>query len=407
MSQSAVTSTTQDFLDIHDITNDLVFMKDGSAAAILAVNAMNFSLLAEEEQDAVIYAYASLLNSLNFQIQINIQSRTKDATVYLDLLKKQEDTITSVDKRKRIARYREFVGQLIQERNVLDKKFYVIIPAGALEMGLIPPQSVLPGSKAFDINSIEKSVLLEKALGLLDPRVDHLVGQFGRIGLYARRIATQEIIQNFYTNYNPEAVEGQQITDSEDYTTPLVQASLFSATLQNRNQTIKQFSQNPEASLAETASAEVKTNVEVAPMPEIEETAAIAVIEPIEAINADPIIAPITEEISEAPTQSDFATTILPLEQIEPAQVEPAFTEPLAQNSLPPLLEQSALSEPESLTPPILEPVALPQSASEPEVSSQPPVASIFQTAFAPPQPTQPTQTAQSAYSLPPLPEIT
>ena len=243
MPQPAITSTTQDFLDIYDITNNMVFMKDGSAAAIMLVSAMNFSLLAEEEQDAVIYAYAALLNSLNFQIQINIQSKTKDATAYLDLLKAREEEASSLDKRKRIGRYREFVGQLIQERNVLDKKFYVIVPAAALELGIVAPQSLLPGTANFDISTIEKSTLLEKAAGVLGPRIDHLVGQFNRIGLFGRPLTTQEIIQNFYSNYNPEAVEGQQITDSGDYTTPMVQASMFNASMQNRQQTIAQFTQ--------------------------------------------------------------------------------------------------------------------------------------------------------------------
>jgi hypothetical protein len=241
MSQPAITSTTQDFLDIFDITNDMVFMKDGSAAAILIVSAMNFSLLAEEEQDAVIYAYAALLNSLNFQVQINIQSKTKDATAYLDLLRIREEEASSQDKKKRISRYREFVGQLIQERNVLDKKFYVVLPAAPIELGIVPPQSMIPGGAQLDMASIEKNTLLEKAAGVLQPRVDHLIGQFNRIGLYARQFSTQEIIQNYYNNYNPEAVEGQQITDTSDYTTPLVQASVFGASVKNRQQVIQQF----------------------------------------------------------------------------------------------------------------------------------------------------------------------
>ena len=255
MSQPAITSTTQEFLDIYDITNDMVFMKDGSAAAILLVSAMNFSLLAEEEQDAVIYAYAALLNSLNFQIQINIQSKTKDATAYLELLKVQEDEAASPDKKRRIGRYREFVGELIQERNVLDKKFYVVIPAQPVELGIITPQSILPGGAKLDVSTIDKNILLEKAAGILQPRVDHLIGQFNRIGLYARRFATQEIIQNYYVNYNPEAVEGQQITDTNDYTTPLVQASVFGASVKNRQQVIQQFTHD----LAEAEKGALKT----------------------------------------------------------------------------------------------------------------------------------------------------
>lgn len=226
-------STTQQFLDIYDITNNFVIMKDGTVSVILTVDAMNFGLLAEEEQDAIMYAYAGLLNSLNYPIQIIVQSRTKDVTAYLKLLQEQEAITENDTMRKRIGMYREFVGNLIHERNVLDKKFYVVIPAAALELGFMTASSVLPGKSSFDIKSIERSVILEKAQNLLDPKRDHLIAQFARIGLYSRQLNTQEIIQLFYVRYNPEAAEGQQIGESNMYTTPLVRASVQESAMYN------------------------------------------------------------------------------------------------------------------------------------------------------------------------------
>lgn len=226
MPADIISSTTQQFLDIHDITNNFVIMKDGTVSVILTVDAMNFGLLAEEEQDAIMYAYAGLLNSLNYPIQILIHSQTKDVTVYLQLLKDQEEGAASDTMRRRIRQYREFVGNLIHERNVLDKKFYVTIPATALELGIAGASGILPGQNKFDISQIERSVLLEKAQNLLDPKRDHLISQFARIGLFSRQLTTQEIIQLFYVRYNPEAIEGQQIAESRSYTAPLVQASI-------------------------------------------------------------------------------------------------------------------------------------------------------------------------------------
>jgi hypothetical protein len=221
-----ISSTTQQYLDIYDVSNDILILKDGSTALILTVSAMNFGLLAEPEQDAIMYAYAGLLNSLNYPIQIVIRSQTKDVTNYLQLLKDEEDSTTSDIKRNWIARYRQFVGELIKERNVLDKKFYVSIPATSLEMGLLPPSSVLPGVSQIDISKIERSIILEKAREVLEPKRDYLIQQFGRIGLQSRQLKTQEIIQLFYLSYNPEAAEGQQITDTSSYTTPLVSAGM-------------------------------------------------------------------------------------------------------------------------------------------------------------------------------------
>lgn len=225
MAQQPLSSTTQTYLDIHDITNDLVIMKNGTTSLVLSVDAMNFGLLAEEEQDSIIYAYAGLLNSLNYPIQVIIRSQTKDVTSYLQKLKDQEVKANSRQNELRIRRYREFVSNLIRERNVLDKKFYVVIPATPLELGLLPVQSVVPGQKEFDVATVERSVLLEKAKNILEPKRDHLIAQFARIGLYSYQLATQEIIQLFYISYNPEAAEGQQIADSNSYNTPLVKAS--------------------------------------------------------------------------------------------------------------------------------------------------------------------------------------
>lgn len=242
MSDNTIKSTTQEYLDVHDITNDMVILKDGVISIIMQIGTMNFSLLAEQEQDAVMYTYGALLNSLNFPIQINIQSNIKDASRYLRLLDNRIKQSKSRAKSQLIGEYRDFIANLIRERNVLEKKFFVVIPTNAAEMGLYTAESVLPGNTKFDINNFEKTVLIEKAATILDPRRDHLISQFNRIGLFARQLDTQEIIQNFYINYNPESMEGQEVTNSESYTTPMVRASISSE--QNLSQIRQDFKQS-------------------------------------------------------------------------------------------------------------------------------------------------------------------
>lgn len=228
-------ATTQKFLEIFDIRNNLVILKNGFVSVVLSVNAINFGLLAEEEQDAVMYAYAGLLNSLNFPIQIVINSQTKDVTRYLSVLKQQEEITPSQTMRTRIRSYREFVSNLIQERNVLDKKFYVVIPASGLELGFTTAKGFLPGQASADFSTIEKSVIVERAKTILDPRRDHMINQFARIGLYARELETQEIIRLFYVRYNPEAADGQGIGESSSYTAPLVSAQMQEANITDTN----------------------------------------------------------------------------------------------------------------------------------------------------------------------------
>ena len=241
MSDNTINSTTQEYLDVYDITNDMVILKDGVVSIIMQIGTMNFSLLAEQEQDAIMYTYGALLNSLNFPIQINVQSNIKDASRYLRLLDNQIKKSKSRAKSQLIGEYRDFVANLIRERNVLEKKFFVVIPTNAAEMGLYTAESVLPGKTKFDIKNFERTVLIEKAATVLDPRRDHLISQFNRIGLFARQLDTQEIIQNFYINYNPESMEGQEVTNSESYTTPMVRASISSE--QNLDKIRQEFKQ--------------------------------------------------------------------------------------------------------------------------------------------------------------------
>lgn len=342
MSEKAISSTTQEFLDVYDIVNDMVLLKDGTASIILQVGTMNFSLLAEQEQDAIIFTYGSLLNSLNYPIQISIQSQTKDVTKYLRLLDEQVQKASSDRKAVLIKQYRNFVAALIKERNVLEKHFYITVPAGPAEMGLITPSSVLPGKAAFDITTIEKSIILEKAANILEPRRDHLSAQFNRLGLYTRQLNTQEIIQNFYINYNPEAAEGQEISNNENYTTPLVRASFGGKIMQTNNST-----QNP-------TPEEILRNdstIKQAPAQETESTQ----VEPAQAepTQAEPaLVEPTqTESLQTEPTQAEPTLTEVPVTQpmqaapginyAEPAEptisepLEFAQTEPVQSNTVP------------------------------------------------------------------------
>lgn len=218
-------STTQLFLDVFDITNDMLILSDGAASVVITVSAMNFGLLSENEQDATIYAYAALLNSLSFPIQIVVRSQPKDVTAYLRHIQDQEQNTQNPIYKQKIREYRSFVESLVQEQHVLDKKFYIVIPLSAIEMGL-STASLIPSTNSRKVTSSEKNYIIEKAKTNLYPRKDHLIDQLARIGLYSRQLNTQELIQMLYSSYNPESFEGQKVTDTSHYTTPLVQAKI-------------------------------------------------------------------------------------------------------------------------------------------------------------------------------------
>lgn len=229
-------ATTQQHLEVEDIVDNIVILKDGSAALILQTNAINFGLLSEEEQDATIYAYAGLLNSLSFSIQILIRSQPKDITSYLKLLKNQEIKQKTVLKKQHVSRYRKFVEQIVKQRNVLDKKFYIILPFSSLELGVTQKTITSQFKKQKEL-PFDKAFILEKAKNNLFPKRNHIIGQLARLGLSAKQLNTQEIIQLLYTVYNPDSSEGISLADSKQYQTALVEAAISKSSITAPTQT--------------------------------------------------------------------------------------------------------------------------------------------------------------------------
>lgn len=215
MTTSSIRSTTQAHLDIEDIRDDLLFLKNGGAALVLQTTAVNFGLLSEKEQDAMIFAYGNLLNSLTFPIQILIVSAKKDISSYLLLLKREEDKSSHPALKEQISKYRRFVEKIVSESKILDKKFYVVIPFSALEMGI----------KSISASSLPKNYILEKAKNSLLPKRDHLTRQLARIGLKCEQLKTQQLIELYYNLYNPEAIGTHNLVDTKEYAAPLVGAN--------------------------------------------------------------------------------------------------------------------------------------------------------------------------------------
>ncbi|HBB64963.1 hypothetical protein A3K02_02165 [candidate division WS6 bacterium RIFOXYD1_FULL_33_8] len=199
-------SSTQDHLEVNEILDDLIITKSGSVALVIQTSAINFDLLAEYEQDGKIYAFAGLLNSLSFHIQIMIRTRRIDISNYVDYLKQQENDSMSEGLKKQLQIYTEFIQNLIVQNDVLDKNFFIIIPFNPA--GEIPMSNMLQAKKNRE--ELEKQVqmkqdqLLEKAKIFLYPKRDHILKQLGRMGLFGHQLTTKELITELYTIYNPD-----------------------------------------------------------------------------------------------------------------------------------------------------------------------------------------------------------
>jgi type IV secretory pathway VirB4 component len=221
----AIKGTTQEHLPIEDIIDDVVILKDGSAVSVLRVSSVNFDLLSEKEQSALVMAYGGILNSLNFPIQIIIKSETKDITSYLKRLDESENKQTNSLLKNRIIKYRKFVEELIKRNDVLSKSFYVVVKFSSSELGIksAGKQSLIGlVKKDKDIGlPYPKEYILEKAKASLEPKKDHLIRLFSRLGLEIQPLDNKELIEIFYKIYNSQVFDNQKL-NNVNYYSPMV-----------------------------------------------------------------------------------------------------------------------------------------------------------------------------------------
>ncbi|PIP57436.1 hypothetical protein COX03_03175 [Candidatus Woesebacteria bacterium CG22_combo_CG10-13_8_21_14_all_39_10] len=196
-----LTASSQNHLPISDICEDVVLFKDGGAALVMESTSLNFSLLSEKEQEAVIAAYSALLNSLSFSIQIMVRSQKKDISSYMNYLDESAKKIANPGLYRLMQSYRKFIVESIKKKNVLGKRFFVVLPFSALELGVA--KSVLSITKGKGTLPYPKSYVIKKAKVVLYPRRDHLIRQMGRLGIKLRQLGTEEIVGLYHEIYNP------------------------------------------------------------------------------------------------------------------------------------------------------------------------------------------------------------
>lgn len=198
-----ITAASQEHLPIADITDDIILFKDGGAAVILESSSLNFSLLSEKEQAAVIAAYAATLNSLSFSIQVFVRTQKKDISAYMNRLDEAAKKITNPKLYRLMLSYRKFIIESVKKKNVLGKKFYILLPFSPLELGIAKSVgSILKGQKPLPF---PESYVVKKAKVVLYPRRDHLIRQMTRLSVKLRQLTTAEIIELFHDIYNPVA----------------------------------------------------------------------------------------------------------------------------------------------------------------------------------------------------------
>ncbi len=205
--------STQEFLDIAEIKEDTVVVKDGTVRAVLLISSINFALKSEEEQNAIISSYVSFLNNINFPIQILIQSRKFNIEGYLSDLQEKEKQQTNELLKMQTREYIQYIQELVSMGNIMNKRFFICVPYNPLS----------DKHKNF-FQSLKESFTPRSLVKLkherfkrykreLDMRVDNVMSALASIGLKGARVDTQSLIELFYNTYNPDTSDQEKMTD--------------------------------------------------------------------------------------------------------------------------------------------------------------------------------------------------
>lgn len=211
-------TSTQNSLEIAELREGMVVMKDGSFRAVVACKSINYDLMSSREKEGVEFSYQSFLNSLNFPIQILVRSQRVDIEPYLNKLaeiNRNQDNMLLSDL---MEDYINFIDNLSQSANIMDKSFFVVIPYYPVgDANKIKEQAKGFFGKMFtkptaNVTKIDR-LTWDTALDEMKKRVDSITGGLYQIGIKSVQLNTKELGELYYNFYNPDTAVYEPLGD--------------------------------------------------------------------------------------------------------------------------------------------------------------------------------------------------
>jgi len=201
---------TQEFVPIKEVRDGVIVLKDGGLRAIVLANSVNLSLKSDDEQKATILQFQSFLNTLDFAIQISVQSRRLDIRPYLLLLEERIKVQNEPLLKLQTKEYIEFIRNFTESVSIMTKSFFVVVPYTHTvlksDSGILKKLFGRKSQKEVKIASQED---FEEKRSQLEERVSVIQQGLSRCGIKSAQLGTEEIVEVFYKVFNPGEVEGK------------------------------------------------------------------------------------------------------------------------------------------------------------------------------------------------------
>lgn len=193
-------AATQDFVSVRDIKENVVIQKNGQMCMILLASSINFALKSLDEQRAVLQQFQAFLNTIDFTLQIYVQSRKLNIEPYLEVLGGLQDKQDNDLMRIQLNEYIDFIRTFTDEVDVMSKNFFVVVPYTPSKLDLSKGitnafssnRPKLPADAQFEEHRIQ-----------LEQRVGMVTEGLARVGVRTISLQKDDLVELFYHLYNP------------------------------------------------------------------------------------------------------------------------------------------------------------------------------------------------------------
>jgi len=207
---SVKSKPAQEFVPFREVRDGIVIMKDGSLQAILMTSSLNIVLKSQDEQEAILFQFQNFLNSLEFSVQIYVQSRRLDIRPYLALLEDREKEQVNELMKIQTREYIEFIKNFTENTNIMSKSFFVVVPFSsfkATSQGMFNISSKISGGNKKQAAAKQWLEDFEENKTQIEQRIAVIESGLSRIGIRVAQLGTEEIIELFYKIFNPGEID--------------------------------------------------------------------------------------------------------------------------------------------------------------------------------------------------------